>query len=175
MGDGRNPANLDKTGPVDITIDCDQNERSLFSFLCSYEPFGLRAFSNNSITGTSRPYQLADFYDYIRANFGHRLEVASYRTHWSVIESKIEAHPADNALEVRILKTVGVLNLLHADDLRPVGEAVCWAVAGHSEQDRRQVSRLLKLRGSKDATFTSVARPAVIHSGRIRASISTPA
>jgi hypothetical protein len=122
-----------------------QNERSLFSFLCSYEPFGLRSFSNNSLTETSRPYQLADFYDYIRANFGHRLAVASYRTHWSVIESKIEAHPAENALEMRILKTVGVLNLLHADDLRPIGEAVCWAVAGHSEGDRRQVSRLLNL------------------------------
>ena len=135
-----------------------QNERSLFSFLCSYEPFGLRAFSNNSLTGTSRPYQLADFYDYIRANFGHRLAVASYRTHWSVIESKIEAHPADNALEMRILKTVGVLNLLHADDLRPIGDAVCWAVAGHSEEDRRQVSRLLKRIEGRDLHFRGEAR-----------------
>ena len=135
-----------------------QNERSLFSFLCSYEPFGLRAFSNNSLTGTSRPYQLADFYDYIRANFGHRLAVASYRTHWSVIESKIEAHPADNALEMRILKTVGVLNLLHADDLRPIGEAVCWTVAGHSEEDRRQVSRLLKRIEGRDLHFRGEAR-----------------
>jgi hypothetical protein len=135
-----------------------QNERSLFSFLCSYEPFGLRAFSNNPLNKATRPYQLADFYDYIRANFGHRLAVASYRTHWSVIESKIETHPADNGLEVRILKTVGVLNLLNADDLRPTREAVCWAVAGHSEDDRRHVSRLLKKLEGRDLHFRGEAR-----------------
>lgn len=121
-----------------------QNERSLFSFLCSYEPFGLRAFSNNPLNKTSAPYRLSDFYDYVRAAFGHRLAVTSYRTHWSVIESKIEAYPSDSQLEIRILKTVGILNLLGVDDLRPTREAVCWAVAGHSEEDRRQVVRLLK-------------------------------
>jgi hypothetical protein len=135
-----------------------QNERSLFSFLCSHEPFGLRAFSNNPLSWTSRPYQLADFYDYIRANFGHRLAVASYRTHWSVIESKIETHPADNALEMRILKTVGVLNLLHVDDLRPTGKAVCWSVASHSEEERRQVLRLLKRIEGRDLHFRGEAR-----------------
>ncbi len=135
-----------------------QNERSLFSFLCSYEPFGFRAFSNNPLNKTSRPYQLADFYDYIRANFGHRLAVASYRTHWSVIESKIDAYPADNALEVRVLKTVGVLNLLNSDDLRPTREALCWAVAGHSEEDRRQVSRLLKKIEGRDLHFRGESR-----------------
>ena len=135
-----------------------QNERSLFSFLCSYEPFGLRAFSNNPLSRTSRPYQLADFYDYIRANFGHRLAVASYRTHWSVIESKIDAHPADNALETRILKTVGVLNLLNSDDLRPTRDAVCWAVAGHSEENRRQVSRSLKKIEGRDLHFRGESR-----------------
>jgi hypothetical protein len=61
-------------------------------------------------------------------------------------------------LEVRILKTVGVLNLLHADDIRPIGEAVCWAVAGHSEEDRRQVSRLLKRIEGRDLHFRGEAR-----------------
>jgi hypothetical protein len=61
-----------------------QNERSLFSFLSAHEPFGLRSFSNTLLTNKTHLYQLADFYDYVRTNFGHRLAVASYRTHWNV-------------------------------------------------------------------------------------------
>ena len=135
-----------------------QNERSLFSFLCSYEPFGLRAFSNNSLDKTSSPYRIADFYDYIRANFGHRLGVASYRTHWGVIESKIDIHPADKYLELRILKTVGVLNLLNVDDVRPTRDALCWAVAGESEEGRQDVARLLKKLEGRDLHFRGETR-----------------
>jgi len=120
-----------------------QNERSLFSFLCSHEPFGLRSFAQQHLLcDDSRHYQLADFYDYVRANFGHRLEAANYRSHWNIIESIVEAHP-EHPLEIRILKTVGLLNLLNADDLRPTLEAVRWAVGGKSARDRRDVSDLL--------------------------------
>ncbi|MFL6416314.1 MAG: hypothetical protein ACJ74Y_11685 [Bryobacteraceae bacterium] len=135
-----------------------QNERSLFSFLCSYEPFGMRAFSSNPLRGTSRPYRLADFYDYIRANFGHRLAITSYRTHWNVIESKIEAHPTEDALATRVLKTVGVLNLLNADDLRPTRDAICAAVAGSSVEEHRQVIRLLKKLQGRDLHFRGASR-----------------
>lgn len=51
-----------------------QNERSLFSFLLSNEPFGLQAFSQRLLHG-SEPYSLHDFYDYVRTNFGHRRAV----------------------------------------------------------------------------------------------------
>jgi len=121
-----------------------QNERSLFSFLCSHEPFGLRSFSNASLTNETSLYKLADFYDYVRANFGHRLAVASYRTHWNVIESVIEARNADDPLELRVLKTIGVLNLLGTDDLLPTDEAVVWAVGGTSKTKRARVATLLK-------------------------------
>lgn len=135
-----------------------QNERSLFSFLCSYEPFGLRAFSSKPLTGSSHPYRLADFYDYIRANFGHRLAITSYRTHWNVIESKIEAHPTGDTLASRILKTVAVLNLLNADDLRPTRDAICAAVAGSSAEEQRQVIRWLKKLQGRDLHFRGASR-----------------
>lgn len=125
-----------------------QNERSLFSFLSSHEPFGLRSFSNTPLTKETHLYQLADFYDYVRANFGHRLAVASYRTHWNVIESIIESRTTDNPLELRVLKTVGILNLLNADDFLPSEDAICWAVGGHSQDVRhvakKQLSKLIK-------------------------------
>lgn len=120
-----------------------QNERSLFSFLCSHEPFGLRAFAQQELTAHTRPYQLADFYDYVRTNFGHKLGVVSYRTHWNVIDSRIEAHICTDPLELRLLKTVGILNLLGADDLRPTKDAIAMAVAGDSAKQRTEVANLL--------------------------------
>lgn len=121
-----------------------QNERSLFGFLCSYEPYGLRAFSQQPLHDKTRPYQLSDLYDYVRANFGHRLSAASYRAHWNVIESTIEAYQPNDPIELRTLKTVGLLNLLNAEDLLPTEEAITWAVAGGSVRGRREVSQILE-------------------------------
>jgi len=121
-----------------------QNERSLFNFLCSYEPFGLRAFSNAQLSDETESYRLADFFDYMRTNFGHRLAVASYRAHWNVIESVLEAFTADDPKELNVLKTVGVLNLLSAEDLLPTRDAICWAVAGASAPERQHVAAILK-------------------------------
>lgn len=136
-----------------------QNERSLFSFLCSHEPFGLRAFAQQDLTDHTRPYQLADFYDYVRTNFGHRLGAVGYRTHWNVIESTIETHNAADPLELRVLKTVGILNLIGADDLRPTQNAVTLAVAGDSAKHQSDVIKLLaRLTGQRFLHFRGEAR-----------------
>jgi hypothetical protein len=65
-----------------------QNERSLFSFLLSDEPFSLQSFSHRAIErgGT---YRMPDFYDYMRVNFGYRLSMQSYRSHWTQIRTKL--------------------------------------------------------------------------------------
>ena len=66
-----------------------QNERSLFSFLVSRQPFGLQAFSGKRLYEGDL-YRLHDFYDYVRTNFGHRIAAQSYRSHWNLIDSVIE-------------------------------------------------------------------------------------
>ena len=75
-----------------------QNERSLFSFLLSSEPFGLQMFAERPASPRTF-YRLSDLYDYARATFGHRLSVQSYRNHWNLIESIVESFPADHAVE----------------------------------------------------------------------------
>src|SRR4029079_12013614 len=55
-----------------------QNDRSLFSFLLSNEPFGLQAFAERCV-GKNDIDRLHHFYDYVRANFAHRLSTQSYR------------------------------------------------------------------------------------------------
>lgn len=95
-----------------------QHERSLFSFLLSSEPFGLQSFAERPAKGDTW-YRLADFYDYIRAVFGHRLAGASYRSHWLRIVGTLESTAiADlDIVELQILKTVAVLNVVDAEYL----------------------------------------------------------
>jgi hypothetical protein len=55
----------------------------------------------------------------------------------------IEAHNPESALELRVLKTVGILNLINTDDLRPTKEIVAWAVAGKFLKERRETFDIL--------------------------------
>lgn len=112
-----------------------QNERSLFSFLLSNEPFGLQAFAEKQV-GRGEVYRLHNFYDYVRTNFGHRLAVQSYRSHWNLIDSVIETFATDDELHIRLLKTVGILNLLNDGDLLPMEDSVVCAITGsdHTQQ-----------------------------------------
>lgn len=115
-----------------------QNERSLFSFLLSNEPFGLLAFAEKRAS-TSDVFRLHDFYDYVRTNFGHRLAVQSYRSHWNLIDSVVETFATDDELHVRLLKTVGILNLLNDGDLLPTEDSVVCALAGSEPSQQKSV------------------------------------
>lgn len=129
-----------------------QNERSLFSFLLSNEPYGLQAFSEQSLS-KAQPFRLNDLFDYVRTNFGHRLAVHSYRSHWNLIESVVESYATDEPLHIEVLKTVGILNLLN-EDLLATEETVVCAVAGDDIQLQRQVkSALGKLHSVKRVLY----------------------
>ena len=130
-----------------------QNERSLFSFLLSNEPCGLQAFSSQRLD-QAEPYRLHDFYDYVRVNFGHRLAVQSYRSHWNLIDSLIESFATEDPIQFKALKTVGILNLLGDGDLIPAEDAVVCAMAGASHAKQKQVRAALeKLRTGKRVLY----------------------
>src|SRR5207244_3759335 len=82
-----------------------QNERSLFSFLLSNEPFGLMWFAERPVDPNAF-YRIDNLYDYARATFGHRLSVQSYRSHWNHVESVVQSFTTEDELELRVLKTV---------------------------------------------------------------------
>lgn len=119
-----------------------QNERSFFSFLMSNEPFGLQAFSEKNLQ-EGNLYRLHNFYDYVRTNFGHRLAVQSYRSHWNLIDSVVESFATENELQVKILKTVGILNLINDGDLLPTEESVVSALSRFHHTERKQVQNAL--------------------------------
>jgi hypothetical protein len=122
-----------------------QNERSLFSFLLGGEPFGLQAFSDTPATVES-VYRIHHLYDYVAVAFGHRLSVQSYRNHWNHIDSLVRSFPSTNDLEVAVLKTVGLLNLINSPDSTPMENSLVLAVAdAHREAAvRTAVHRLHK-------------------------------
>ena len=129
-----------------------QNERSLFSFLLSNEPFGLQAFAQGALHG-AQPYRLHDLFDYIRVNFGHRLMAQSYRSHWNLIDSTIESYAIEEPLQTQVLKTVGVLNLLN-DDLLATEESVVCALADDDQAAQRKVrSAIERLRRVKGVIY----------------------
>ncbi|MDB6057678.1 MAG: hypothetical protein JWO95_1522 [Verrucomicrobiales bacterium] len=118
-----------------------QNERSLFSFLLSNEPYGLQAFSEQEARAESF-YRIHNLYDYTAANFGHRLSVQSYRNHWNHIDSLVRSFPTENETEIAVLKTVGLLNLINAPGLLPTEEAIVLALAagGHDGEQKIRAS-----------------------------------
>ncbi|MEN3944235.1 hypothetical protein WJU23_23235 [Prosthecobacter sp. SYSU 5D2] len=120
-----------------------QNERSLFSFLLSSEPHALQDFAQNEAT-LRFIYRLPEFYDFIAQNFGGRLSAQSFRSHWSHIDAVIRSFPAERELELRILKTIGVLNTIDSTaDLLPRDDLLALAL-GNSENLKAAVARLKK-------------------------------
>ena len=90
-----------------------QNERSLFSFLLSGEPFGLQGFSQTPASAGSL-FRIHHLYDYASATFGHRLSAQSYRNHWNHIDSLVRSFPSTNDVELAVLKTVGLLSAVES-------------------------------------------------------------
>jgi len=121
-----------------------QNERSLFGFMLSTEPFGLMEFANARDIKPDTFYQIHDLYDYARASFGSRLSGQSFRSHWNHIESLIESFHTNDEIELRILKTVGLLNAIDAGQLLGTEEAICSSLGVDSEDERKPVNAALR-------------------------------
>ena len=111
-----------------------QHERSLFSFLLSNEPFGLQSFAERPANGHTW-YRLPDFYDYIRTSFGYRLGASSYRGNWLRLVETIDSVGDLDALQLAILKTVAVLNVLDAEHLLAKEMVLSAALTDGGETD----------------------------------------
>lgn len=120
-----------------------QNERSLFGFLLSHESCALQEFASRPIA-EGQSYRLCDLYDYTRATFGHAISVQSYRSHWPQIDSIIASVHTENLVELQVLKTVGLLNLLDIPGINPTREAIVLAVASAAPESQRAVEEALQ-------------------------------
>jgi hypothetical protein len=105
-----------------------QNERSLFGFVASEEPNGLRAFAAASTVGDGF-YGIDRFFDYVSTSFGHRLISRGSAGDWERIRAVLDGASGASAAETAVLKSVGLLNLVDAPDLIATEETLATCLA----------------------------------------------
>jgi len=111
-----------------------QNERSLFAFLSSGEPYGFQEYlRTESWQGDGhRPfYRLDRLYDYVLAALGSGVYVHAQGKRWAEIAEALDRLPVDSeALDARLVKVIGMLGLLGDQrDLKASRDVLVYALA----------------------------------------------
>ncbi len=88
-----------------------QNERSLFAFLSSTEPYGFQEFLRSQpLGGEDIPaYRLDQLYDYVVTAFGSSLFAHHRGKVWAEVEAALERLRDGDELQLRIAKSIGLL------------------------------------------------------------------
>lgn len=89
-----------------------QNERSLFAFLASSEPFGFQEFLRGQPLKNSAAYRLDHLYDYVLSSLGPTLFAQHRGKLWAEVQSALDRLHDASDLEVRLAKTIGLLQAL---------------------------------------------------------------
>jgi hypothetical protein len=119
-----------------------QNQRSLFSFLTSKERNGFTSFLQQATQGSSF-YGLAELYDYLAEGLGSGLAVGESASRWAEIQNALERAASASEVEIRFIKTVGVLAAIgQIGNLKASPEVLRFAL-GMEVADFRRCRRLL--------------------------------
>lgn len=91
-----------------------QNQRSIFSFLTSGEPLGLRDFITRTISGTDSIYSIANLWDYLELNWGSAISVSGDSHHFANVRdalSRLETMEDARPEHQLILKAISIFEL----------------------------------------------------------------
>lgn len=115
-----------------------QNERTLFSFLASQEPNSVASFLRDTDwDGDPLPpvVRLDRIYDYFIESASSMVGVSSAASRWVEVDTRIrDAHGLDDAAR-RVLKTIGLLNLVSAGGTLRASKAVILFVCSDGRDD----------------------------------------
>lgn len=93
-----------------------QNERSLFAFLTSGEPYGLQDFLHRECwmgDGSQPFYRIDQLYDYVVSAMGSALYAQAQGKRWAEIEHALERlSPECEQIDARLIKAIGLLGLI---------------------------------------------------------------
>lgn len=135
-----------------------QNERSLFAFLNSSEPYGLQDFLlNRHYDGITLPmYSLPDLYDYLDATQGNELFTSTHGKKWAEIESAIMQFQNPSDITLKLIKSIGLLGIVKdaIPKLKASQELLHYALDdGTSEFDTEFSKALLTLQKRSIITY----------------------
>ncbi|MEM8724762.1 MAG: ATP-binding protein [Pseudomonadota bacterium] len=129
-----------------------QNQRSVFSFLYSAEPFGLQDFGKEEEYSDHYPPDL--LWDYLQANFEPAILASSDAKRWLIGQDALERCMARGGeqTELRLLKTIALLDFLQGRCGLVADEAtLCVALDECPEKDVR--SALLRLKERSEVVY----------------------
>lgn len=138
-----------------------QNERTLFSFLAGHEPLGVGVFLDEGILGDSElpSVRLDRLYDYFIESAANMASVSANASRWVEIDLRVrDATTIDDSAR-RVLKAIGVLNLVSAGGaLRANAQLLAAAMADGSLGTEDAVAvrdRIAELESAGLVTFRS--------------------
>jgi hypothetical protein len=121
-----------------------QNDRSLFTFLTSAEPYGLQSYLKEfSFDGDRIPLLKLDrVYDYFIESAGMGLANRPQLQKWVEIQNLVSDASNLDTERVKLLKTVGILNLITSTGgLKASRGMVKWALCDHISNQPDDQSR----------------------------------
>jgi hypothetical protein len=110
-----------------------QNERSLFAFLASGEPFGFQEFLRQQAWSRTScaVYRLDHLYDYVTTALGGALYSQHRGKYWAEVQSVLERLHSTSPLQVRLAKVIGLVQALGYSSGSPASkEALRFALGG---------------------------------------------
>ncbi|HLY76006.1 MAG TPA: hypothetical protein VKU80_17950, partial [Planctomycetota bacterium] len=123
-----------------------QNERTVFTFLASEEPLGLRGFLSATPWTPERPrtVTLDYLYDYFLHAFRGDVSLGSVGRRWIEVASALERLGDRPELEQRVIKVTGILNLLSLTRLAPATKDILRFALDISKEDESQFEDALR-------------------------------
>ncbi|HEU5099545.1 MAG TPA: hypothetical protein VFU22_11030 [Roseiflexaceae bacterium] len=127
-----------------------QNERSLFAFLHSDEPWGLRDVVLSQAPGDEMPiYRLTHLFAYVEASLGPSLFGRARGQRWSELAEARAVLATDDPLQLDVLTVVGTIGALErSSGLRANQAQVAFALAD-DPHDAAVADALLALQGRR--------------------------
>lgn len=90
-----------------------QNERSIYSFLCSREPHGLQEFLEEN--PSTKLYSPAEYWDYLKANFETSILTTGESHRWMTADDAVErTERKGTASHVLLAKTLALIDLFRS-------------------------------------------------------------
>ena len=125
-----------------------QNERSLFAFLSSSEPYGLQDFlSNQHYDGSVLPMlSIADLYDYLNTTIANRLYASRDGDKWVEIDMAINRLTDPSPTLVKLIKTIGLLSIIGevSTNLKASKSMLRYALNDHTAEFNQAFDTALK-------------------------------
>ena len=125
-----------------------QNQRSIFSFLTSGEPLGLRDFVNRTLSGNDSIYSIANLWDYLELNWGSAISVSGDSHHFANVRdalSRLETMEEARPEHQLILKAISIFELTEQlTGLSATHEALQIALNVSSHKITRDTNFLLR-------------------------------